>query len=162
MDSNEHAHRAAQLEATIRAAFPIVPIPYGHRRADGIKNYEVDNDVKKFANRMWTEIPLEYWIKSISPAAIRSATSNEFFRYYSPSLLVAVLQDSDYTHLALDALLPDNPKYEPRSEWKTFCASFSPQQAEAIVSFLELVKEGSTPGSAEQYGAEAGLGGLWN
>jgi len=162
MDSNEYTRRAFQLMSTIRTAFAIVPIPSGHRRNDGIANYEVDDDVQKFLGRMWTEISLDHWIRSISPSAIRRASNSDFFKYYLPSLLVAVLQNSDYSYLALDALLPDNPKYEPRSEWKVFRASFAVQQTEAIVSFLELIKESSAPGSVEWHGADAGLGGLWN
>ncbi|WP_354681435.1 hypothetical protein [Cupriavidus plantarum] len=162
MDSNEYTRRAAKLQSAIRAAFAVVPIPSDHRRDDGTPNYEVDDDVQKFFGRMWTEISLDHWIRSISPSAIRRASNSDFFKYYSSSLLVAVLQDSDYSYLALDALLPDNPKYEPRSEWKEFRTSFAVQQAEAIVSFLELIKESSAPDSAEWHGADAGLGGLWN
>ncbi|MGO4416059.1 hypothetical protein AB4Z27_24120 [Cupriavidus sp. KB_39] len=162
MDSNEYARRSAELKSTIRAAFAIAPIPPGHRRDDGIANYEVDDDVQKFFGRMWTEISLDHWIRSISPSAIRRASNNDFFKYYLPSLLVAVLQDGDYLHLALDALLPDNPNYEPRSEWKAFRTSFSVEQTEAVVAFLELIKESSPPGSSEWFGADAGLSGLWN
>lgn len=162
MDSNEYARRSAQVKSTIRAAFAIIPIPSGHRRDDGIANYEVDDDVQKFNGRMWTEISLDHWIRSISPSAIRRATNSGFFKYYLPSLLVGVLQDSDYSYLALDALLPDNPKYEPRADWKEYRMSFAAEQAEAVVSFLELIKESSSPESAEWHAANAGLGGLWN
>lgn len=162
MDSKEYVRRSAQVKSTIRAAFAIIPIPSGHRRDDGIANYEVDDDVQKFNGRMWTEISLDHWVSSISPSSIRRATSREFFKYYLPSLLVGVLQDSDYFYLALDALLPDNPKHEPRPDWKEYRMSFAAEQAEAIVSFLELTKESSSPESAEWHAADAGLSGLWN
>jgi len=134
-----------KLKAVVRAAFAVFPIPADHRRDDGIANYEVDDDVLKFPGRVWTEIALDHWIRSISPSAIRRATNSDFFKYYLPSLLVGVIQHRDYSYLALDALLPDNPMYEPRSEWKGFRTSFSVQQTEAIVSFLELIRESSAP-----------------
>ena len=162
MDSNEYARRSAQVKSTIRAAFPIIPIPGSHSRDDGIANYEVDEDVQKFNGHMWTEISLDHWIRSISPSAIRRATSSSFFKYYLPSLLVGVLHDSDYLYLALDALLPDNPRYEPRPDWKEYRMSFDAQQADAVVSFLELAKESVSPESAGWHAADAGLGGLWN
>lgn len=151
-----------KLKAVIRAAFAVFPIPADHRRNDGIANYEVDDDVLKFHGRMWTEISLDHWIRSISPSAIRRATNSDFFKYYLPSLLVGVIQYRDYSYLALEALLPDNPKYEPRSDWKECRMNFSAEQAEAVVSFLELIKESSTPDSAEWHAADAGLGGLWD
>jgi len=40
--------------------------------------------------------------------------------------------------------------------------SFAAEQAEAVVSFLELIKESSASDSAEGHAADAGLGGLWN
>lgn len=40
--------------------------------------------------------------------------------------------------------------------------NFSAEQAEAVVSFLELIKESSAPDSVEWHAADAGLGGLWN
>jgi len=162
MDSNEYARRSAQVNSNIHAAFAIIPIPSGHRRDDGVANYEVDEDVQKFNGRRWTEISLDHWIRSISPSAIRRATNSAFFKYYLPSLLVGALQDSDYSYLALDALLPDNPKYEPRPDWKEYRMSFASQQVEAVISFLELVKESSSPESVDWHAADAGLGGLWN
>lgn len=66
----------------------IIPIPSGHRRDDGIANYEVDDDVQKFNGRMWTEISLDHWTRSISTSGIRRATNSGFFEYYLPSLPV--------------------------------------------------------------------------
>ncbi|WP_137923188.1 DUF6714 family protein [Cupriavidus sp. 2SB] len=162
MNRSDPDRQAAQVASIIRSAFPIFPIPQGHRRPDGISDYEVDDDVQKFHGRMWTEISIEHWYRCVSPSFIRFATSSEFFNYYLPSLLVAVMQSDDYLHMALDALLPTNPKNEPRAEWKAFRTSLSVEQAEAIVAFLEWVKESSPPESGEWHGADAGLSGLWN
>ncbi|AOZ11085.1 hypothetical protein [Cupriavidus malaysiensis] len=162
MDSDLFMQKRDRIRDELKKAFPLVPIPASHRRADDVVHPEVDEDVQKFLGRPWDHVHLEDWIRSVSPAAIRRGTSNAFFKYYLPSLLHTVFDDMGYAYLALDAVLPDNPGFEPRPDWKVFRQSFQPIQAEAVASFLEFIREETDPNGPDWFGADAGLSGLWN
>jgi len=161
MNSEQFRVRADEVIHSLEAAFPRLPVPHAYQHEDGRRNYEVDDDVKKFIGRSWADMDLDDWIRSMGPAAIRDCTSATFFRYYLPSLLVGVLGNMEWAHLALSALLPDNQKLEPRAEWLRFRQGFTPSQVAAIAAFLELLKDSCDPAWSDWFGADAGLSGLW-
>lgn len=163
MDSKTLANRAAAIADGLRNAFPTVPVPTNHRRADGSIDWEVEEDLQRVIGKAWTEVKLEDWTHMIRPSAIRSGTDTAFFKYYVPSILCGVLGNPEWADpLATSALLPDNPKFEPREEWQTFRSAFSPAQVTQIVAFLEWLKDVSDPVSAEWHAADTALNGLWS
>lgn len=163
MGSKMLSAEAVQVEKQLRKAFQSKQVPTDHRREDGEVDWEVEEDLQRILGKAWPEVGLEDWTHMVNPAFIRSATNAEFFKYYVPSILTCVLQDVEWAdQLALSALLPDNPKREPREEWRVFRGSFSPVQVEAIIAFLEWVKEAADPASPDWHGADAALSGLWN
>ncbi|ANH75985.1 hypothetical protein ACS15_5424 [Ralstonia insidiosa] len=162
MDSKIFAGRAVQIEKQLRLAFPSNPVPTEHRREDGVVDWEVEEDLQRILGKAWPEVTLEDWTHMVNPAFIRGGTSTQFFKYYVPSILTCVLSAVERVdQLALSALLPNNPKREPRDEWRMFRNSFSPVQVEAIIAFLEWVKEATDPTSSDWHGADAALSGLW-
>jgi hypothetical protein len=161
LNSNALTAQMHELRSALIDAFPTMPFPAEHRRKDGSIDWEVEDDVKKFLGKQWDDIGLEHWIRSVSPAAIRNSTNPLFFKYYLPSLLIGVFENPDFFPLALDALLPDNPKLEPRRAWTEFRSQFSPQQVAAVVMFLELLKEQVNFEDPVCRAANVGLGNLW-
>ncbi|MGM3277546.1 hypothetical protein [Ralstonia sp. 24A2] len=163
MDSKELTAQARRIAEGMRRVFPTTPVPVDHRRPDGDIDWEVEEDLQRVIGRPWTDVQLEDWTHMIRPSAIRNGTNSDFFKYYVPSILCGVLLSPEWADpLAISALLPDNPKFEPREEWRSFRNKFSPAQAGQIVTFLQWVKDVSDPTSADWYGADAGLNGLWN
>ncbi len=119
MDSKIFAGRAVQIEKQLRLAFPSNPVPTEHRREDGVVDWEVEEDLQRILGKAWPEVTLEDWTHMVNPAFIRGGTSTQFFKYYVPSILTCVLSAVERVdQLALSALLPNNPKREPRDEWR--------------------------------------------
>jgi hypothetical protein len=118
--------------------FPTLPLP--DVPADSLLCYELVYDVRDFKNKTWTEITLENILKSDFSSS-RFHIPVEYFIYYLPALLIAVVfDDSDYFNKIYAALLPNTKYYRINQKWQDFISILNLQQVNALIKFFQECK----------------------
>ncbi|WP_316194655.1 DUF6714 family protein [Bradyrhizobium sp. SZCCHNRI3052] len=145
--AERHTSRPAMiidLSTLMRTAFPTEPLPdtfwiEGGAQAGGDIPHEL---VGRLAQRRWTDVTLYDWLMIGHPSSVRCFLHPDTFRYYLPSLLVGVLNDTSYLDWALDSLLPAGRRRRTdRPVWLQFWEGFSDTQRNAIRFYLKQVRE---------------------
>ena len=133
-----------QISELLRASFPVEPLPrFFWRAGGGQPPGDIPDELqKRLAQRLWVDVTMRDWTMIGAPAWLaRIYLDPDAYRYYLPSLLVGVLQDSGYLDWALESLLPAGRKRRTdRKEWSEFWDGLSDKQREAIRSYLKSVR----------------------
>lgn len=118
--------------------FPTLPLPYVP--TETLLYYELVYDVRDFKNKAWTEITLDNILKSDFSAS-RFHIPTEYFIYYLPALLIAVVfDDSDYFNKIYAALLPNTKYYRINQKWQDFISILNAQQVHVLIIFFQECK----------------------
>ncbi|WP_315758176.1 DUF6714 family protein [Bradyrhizobium sp. SZCCHNRI2007] len=131
------------LSTLMRTAFPTEPLP-GTLWID--RDAQAAGDVpheltERLAQRPWTDVTLGDWLMTGHPSSVQCFLHPDVFRYYLPSLLVGVIDDTGYLDWALEALLPAGRRRRTdRPDWVQFWDGFSDTQRNAIRSYLKKVR----------------------
>ena len=141
--NDAHTSMSTDLFTLIRTAFPTEPLPGtfwidGDAQAGGDIPHEL---AERLAQRPWTDVTLGDWLMTGHPSSVKCFLHPDAFRYYLPSLLVGVLDDTGYLDWALEALLPEGRRRRTdRPDWLQFWEGFSGTQRNAIRSYLKGVR----------------------
>lgn len=116
--------------------------------------------LKALESRKWNEVTIRDWrMIGVSINVIRSYITDSALIYFLPSLMVGGINTDDVEY-AIDALLPNNQRWEPGGDrWDAFVGALDDRQRKAIREFLSLVTHLEPEGSISRAGAEHAL---WN
>jgi hypothetical protein len=144
------------LNRQVRRAFPVTPKPRLTLLPDFRSGDIYESILKRFDDKVWTEIRLDDWINTATVAALVHAFSALSFHYYVPSLLIGAASNINYLDWGLHALLPQNKSHVPRGEWwLSYRRCFSEVQVRTARQFIAFSAERAVPD-----GADAHLAGL--
>lgn len=153
----------AELVKRIKVAFPVYPIPE-RVLLDELDNSEFSCEIRnRFVNKEWTLVTLDDWVSTASIGVIVYLMLPEAFHYYLPSLLCSTLDEEDYFGWGLNAVLPNNQKRKPKSDWwKKYISCFNEEQKVVIKKYASHCFEISAEHTEEKHLARIILENVWH
>jgi hypothetical protein len=148
----------SRVIGAIRNAFPLSEAPDLIFR-DNVPQDDFYTDIfNAVRSKKWNEITMSDWRGTgVGISTVRSFVTEQAFSYFLPGIMISGVEDDDPEY-AIDALLPNNQRWEPGgARWDAFIATFDAKQRAAIREFLAYVVQISPQGDALRAAAEHAL-----
>src|SRR5579863_2750737 len=130
----------------VRASFPAQPAPaqFFWTELEEPPCDDIPEELlKRIAGRQWTDVTIRDWAMVGTPPVVsRRYLQPSTFLYYLPSLVVGVIEDTEYIEFALEGMIPHNKTHAPGGAWWTsFSNTVSTEQRRTLLLYLRHVQD---------------------
>lgn len=116
-------------------AFPLLPLP--GRLPEGFYSSDLTDHFIVFKDQIWKDVDINNINLFSGFTNTKYLLPEQYYFYYLPSILVSVLEDTDFMDVACEALLPNTSDFKINQKWKIFISYLNLKQIKVLIIFFE-------------------------